>query len=169
MRIYNAPFKFRRHKLIDSSVLCSNCPVCLSNSHNRTLPWTVHQQLAYRLIFASCMPPHLSRCYEQKQTVQWLWSSFSPPGCCATAAWRAIRSAAVLLYIYFQRFPSDHLKIYWTELRRVSRVGRIVVVDDQCENSFSIPRGTFPRQPIFVGCIHTTEFQWHLADGVSVR
>ena len=108
MRIYNAPFKFRRHKLIDSSVLCSNCPVCLSNSHNRTLPWTVHQQLAYRLIFASCMLPHLSRCYEQKQTVQWLWSSFSPPDCCATAAGRAIRSAIYLFSTISVR-PSQDL------------------------------------------------------------
>jgi len=47
-------------------------------------------------------------------------------------------------------------------------VGRTVAVDDQSEVSFSIPQGTLPRQPNFVGFIHTTEFWPHSADGVGV-
>jgi len=38
-------------------------------------------------------------------------------------------------------------------------VGRTTAVDDQYETSFSIPQGTFQRQPIIVGCIHTFEFR----------
>jgi len=38
------------------------------------------------------------------------------------------------------------------------RVGRIMVVNDQSEISFSKPRGTLPWQSIFVDIIHTTEF-----------
>ena len=44
-----------------------------------------------------------------------------------------------------------------------------VAVDNQSEISFSIPEGTMPWQPSFVGSIHRVEFRRQSAGGVSLR
>jgi len=44
-----------------------------------------------------------------------------------------------------------------------------VAVDDQSEISFSIPGGTLPRQPSFVGSFYRVEFRRQSAGGVSLR
>jgi len=40
-----------------------------------------------------------------------------------------------------------------------ARFAELVAVDDKSEISFSIPQGTLPWQPIFVGFMHRIEFQ----------
>jgi len=61
------------------------------------------------------------------------------------------------MFLIFNDFcQTTYLKIYCTDLCQILRVDRPVAVDDQSEISFSIPQGTLPWQPIFVGFIHTT-------------
>jgi len=51
-----------------------------------------------------------------------------------------------------------------------SRVCRTIMnLDDKSKISFLTRQGTLPRQSVFVGFIHGTEFRWHSVDGVSVR
>ena len=67
---------------------------------------------------------------------------------------------ALLMFLIFNDFCQvSCLKIYRSDLRQILKVRRTVAVDDQSEISLSISQGTLPRQPIFVGLIHTTEFQ----------
>jgi len=50
---------------------------------------------------------------------------------------------------------------YQTDLVQIVLVGRTMSVDDQSEISFfSILQGTLPRQPIFGGFIHRTDFRY---------
>jgi len=58
-----------------------------------------------------------------------------------------------LIYLFsFNDFcQTDYLKI---DLRQTFRFDRTMAVVDQPEISFSIPQGTFPWQPIFVGFIN---------------
>ena len=76
--------------------------------------------------------------------------AFSPPGC-----WKqAICPASVsYLFIYFQRFPSDHnyLKIYQTDL---SWIARTMAVHDQSEIRFPIPQRKLPWELFFVVAGH---------------
>ena len=44
---------------------------------------------------------------------------------------------------------TNYLKTYRTDLRHISRVGRIMVDHDHSEISFSIPQGTLPWQRFF--------------------
>jgi len=44
-----------------------------------------------------------------------------------------------------------------------------MTVEDQSENSFSIPQVMLPRQPIFVGLVHTTVFVTPVASGAAGR
>ena len=60
-------------------------------------------------------------------------------------------------FLFFNDFSlTSYLKIYQiqTDLRLMFRVGRAMAVDNPCQISFSIPRGSFPWQPIFVGFNH---------------
>jgi len=58
-----------------------------------------------------------------------------------------------LIYLFsFNDFcQTDYLKI---DLRQIIRFDRTMAVVDQPEISFSIPQGTLPWQPIFVGFIN---------------
>jgi len=60
------------------------------------------------------------------------------------------------LFIYLLLTIPFRPIIYRTDLRQIFRVGRTMAVDDQSEVSFSIPQGTLPQQPIFVGFIRRT-------------
>jgi len=78
----------------------------------------------------------------------------APPSC-QKQAWQAICSAPV--YKFYNDFcQTNNLKIYWTDLHQIFKIGRTMAVDDQHEISFSIPQYTLPWQPIFVGMIHRT-------------
>jgi len=79
-----------------------------------------------------------------------LYVLFSPPGCCSTAGYM------FCCCLFFNDFcQTNYLNIYRTDLRQIYRIGRAMAVYDQSESSFfSIPQGTLPRQPKFVGFIH---------------
>jgi len=77
-----------------------------------------------------------------------------------------MRSAAVS---YFNdSFQTDYLSIYRIDLRQICKFGRTMALDDEPENSFSIPQGTWPWQPIF-GFFHRIEFRSHSVVGIIVR
>ena len=48
----------------------------------------------------------------------------------------------------------NYLEIGYIDLHQIFRVGRTPAVYDQHEITFSIPQGSLPWQPIFVGFIH---------------
>ena len=63
-------------------------------------------------------------------------------------------------FFYFNdSFQICYLNIYTTDLRQICRFGKTVVADHQSDISFSIPQGTLPWQPIFVGFIRRPEFR----------
>jgi len=48
---------------------------------------------------------------------------------------------------------TKYLNVQRTDLRQTFRLGRTTAADERSESSFSIPTGTLPWQPIFVGSI----------------
>jgi len=46
-----------------------------------------------------------------------------------------------LFYTFNDSCQADYLIIYWIDLRHLFRIGRNVIVDNQPEISFSIPKG----------------------------
>jgi len=64
----------------------------------------------------------------------------------------------VCLFTFSHLCQISYLEIYFTDLHQIFTVGRTMTVEDQSENSFSIPQAMLPRQPIFVGLVHTTVF-----------
>ena len=74
----------------------------------------------------------------------------------------------LLLFLFFGNFcQSNYLEIYPTDLRLIFMIGEIMAVDDQSEIiKFSIPQGTLPWQPVFLGFCPQNWFsprQWLVA------
>jgi len=65
----------------------------------------------------------------------------------------------LFLFISIDSFQINCLNIYRADLRQICRVGGTMALDDHYEISFSIPQGTLPWQPIFVGLMHRIEFR----------
>ena len=80
----------------------------------------------------------------------------SPSGGCATAHGGL---CVLLLFLFLTIFVRSTISIvYQTDLRQIFTIGGTMSAVDQSEISFSIPQRMFPRQLIFVGFIHRTEF-----------
>ena len=55
------------------------------------------------------------------------------------------RAYVLFLFLIFTALcQTNHLNIYWTDLRQTCRVGRTMTVDERSEVSFSILQGTLP-------------------------
>jgi len=77
----------------------------------------------------------------------------------------------LLFPVFNDFFHTSFLKIYRTNVRQIFKFGRTMALDDRSKISFSIPQGTLPWQPIFVGLIHSTDVcRWtQVASGAAGR
>jgi len=97
----------------------------------------------------------------------------SPPDCCKQAY---VLPLFLIYFFIFKRFLPDQLSQNLPDQFSPScKVGIMVTVDDQFKISLSVPQGTLPWQPNFIGSIqiielsHTIEVQWHSPDGSGIR
>ena len=79
---------------------------------------------------------------------------FSLPGCFVAVSFLF---HIIFIYFFIDFCQTDYLKI---DLRQIFRFDRTMAVVDQPEISFSIPQGTLPWQPIFVGFINEARDNW---------
>jgi len=77
------------------------------------------------------------------------------------------------ILVSYHPYPPSPLLLLLNYLKSnevTCRVCRTIMnLDDKSKISFLIRQGTLPRQSVFVGFIHGTEFRWHSVDGVSIR
>ena len=97
----------------------------------------------------------------------------SPPDCCKQAY---VLPLFLVYFFIFKRFLPDQLSQNLPDQFSPNcKVGIMVTVDDQFKISLSVPQGTLPWQPNFIGSIqiielsHTIEVQGHSPDGSGIR
>jgi len=73
------------------------------------------------------------------------------------------------LFIFSDSCQTNYLKIHWTDLRQILRVGRTVAVDDQSEISPLTPHVTLPWQPILLVLFTELIYRTPVASGAAGR
>jgi len=89
-----------------------------------------------------------------------LYVLFSPPGCCSTAGY--MFCCCLFLTISVRPTISTSTGPIFARFTGLLDLWLLMISQKVV---FSIPQGTLPRQPKFVGFIHRTEFGWYSANG----